>query len=131
MTFEIGAAQGWNKPIFAIVPDPEATRLSAALRRIESFTTGRVQDLIRAIKRIVGQVTDDDRALLTRLFAEMGMTLDQLADDSEPDGQSSPNVSRKGQVRPSPEERLLSELLRLRKQGRLRRNRSQPTTPST
>ena len=129
MTFEVGAAQGWNKPILAITPDPRRTSLLAALRGTELFPIGRVQDLIVEIERIVEQVTDDDRTFLSRLFTETGLTLDELADDSDRLEELAKRF-KKGRHKAVSEDRLYSELLRLRKQGRLRRNRSQPTTLS-
>jgi hypothetical protein len=129
MAFEVGAAQGWNKPIFAIVTDPVATRLSPALHGIDLYTTGRVQDVIRAIKQSVEQLTDDDRTFLSQLYSGIGMSLDDLA--LEPWGlRDLVKRFKEGRGKVLSGERLLSELFRLRKQGRLRRHSSLPSTPS-
>src|SRR3954468_14285010 len=53
MGIEIGATRAWNKPIYAIVTDPSLTRLPVALTGIDLFTTGRVSDVIKAIKSSV------------------------------------------------------------------------------
>jgi hypothetical protein len=128
-TLEVGAAQGWNKPIFAVVTDPVSTRLPTALRGTDLFTIGRIQDVINAIKRSAEQITEDDRAFLSQQYAEMGISLDQLTDDSDR-LEDLVKRFRKGRGKIVPGERLLSELFRLRKQGRLRRRRSLPSTPS-
>jgi hypothetical protein len=58
MLIEIGATRAWNKPIYAIVTDPSLTRLPVALTGIELFTTGRVPDVIKAIKSSVQPLTE-------------------------------------------------------------------------
>jgi hypothetical protein len=129
MLFEVGAAQGWNKPIFAVVTDPVSTRLPAALRGTELFTIGRIQDVINAIKRIAEQITDEDRAFLSQQYARMGISLDQLTDDPER-LEDLVKKFRRRRGKAIPAERLLSELFRLRKQGRLGGQYALPGTPS-
>jgi metal-dependent amidase/aminoacylase/carboxypeptidase family protein len=51
MTFEIGAAQAWNKPIYAVVSDPTTTAgLPTFLKRAPLYTVGRLQEVAGAIK---------------------------------------------------------------------------------
>lgn len=127
MGIEIGAARAWNKPIYAVVTDPSSARLPAALTGIPLYTVGRVPDVIRAIQSGVQQLTNEDLALLIELYAEMGVSADQLA--LHP-GELEGLVKRFGHRshKAVPGERLLSELLRLRKQGKLLKN--QPARPA-
>jgi len=122
MAIEIGAARAWNKPIYAVVTDPSSVRLPAALTGIRLYTVGRLQDVIRAIVSSIQQLTDEDRALLIRLHADSGTTADQLA--LEP-GRLGGLVKKfeHGSGKSVTGERLLSELLRLRKQGKLLKHR--------
>jgi hypothetical protein len=123
MLLEIGAAWAWNKPIYAILTDPSSTRLPPAMTGIDLFTTGRVPDVIRAIELSAHPLTDEDRSYLARIYAEMGTSVDQLTLDPRR-RQELVKTFKKGRGKTVAEERLLSELLRLRKQGKLVRNPS-------
>src|SRR4051794_36075585 len=118
MAIEIGAARAWNKPIYAVVTDPSTTRLPPALAGIQLYTTGKLQDVVQAIKQGVQPLSEVDRAYLTSLYSQMAVPVDQLALDPRQleNLMKRFNRSRKKNVSG---ERLLSELLRLRKQGKL------------
>lgn len=128
MGIEIGAARAWNKPIYALVTEPSFTRLPAALSGIHLYTTGRLQDVIREITSSVQQLTDEDRDFLIRIHAETGTSVDQLALHPK---QLHALVTKfkRGRGKTIGGERLLSELLRLRKQGKLVKSR--PTVRSS
>jgi hypothetical protein len=123
MAIEIGAARAWNKHIYVIVTDPSSTRLPQALSGIDLYTTGRIQDIIRAVKSSVQPLADEDRAFLARLYSEMGVSVDQLTLDPRR-RQDLVKAFQRGRGKIVSEERLLSELLRLRKQGKLVKNRA-------
>jgi hypothetical protein len=122
MSIEIGAAKAWSKPIFAIAAEP-STRLPIALSGIQLYSLDRIDDVISAIKVSGQQLTDGDRQLLAELYSESETSVDQLA--LEPRGL---NKIVKGFQDASGKriggEQLLSELLRMRKQGGLRRTRA-------
>jgi len=122
MSIEIGAAKAWSKPIFAITAEP-STRLPIALSGIQLYSIDRIDDVISAIKVSGQQLTDGDRRLLAELYSESESSVDQLA--LEPRGL---NKIVKGFQDASGKqiggEQLLSELLRMRKQGGLRRTRT-------
>jgi hypothetical protein len=133
MGIEIGAARAWNKPIYALVTDPSFTRIPAALSGIHLYTTGRLQDVIQEIRSSVQQLTDEDRDFLMRIHAETGISVDQLA--LQPARlQDLVKKFDMGRGKTIAGERLLSELLRLRKQGKLVKNgstgRSRPNSES-
>ncbi len=50
MSIELGAAWGWNKPIFGIVTDPSSTRRLPGLAGIHLYTSGRI-DAVRSFPR--------------------------------------------------------------------------------
>ena len=79
MTIEIGAAQAWDKPISAVVTDPSSTRLPTWLTGIPLYTTGRLEDVIKAIKLSINELTEEDRIRLAKIFANIGMSVDELA----------------------------------------------------
>ena len=125
MSVEIGAAKAWSKPIFAVTAEPSSTRLPIALAGVPLYSMGRIEDVISAIKTSAQQMTDDDRLALADVYANSDVTVDQLAlkpgslDTLVKGYQAATGKTASG-------ERLLSELLRMRKQGRLRRIRPAP-----
>ncbi len=113
----------WNKPIYALVTEPSFTRLPTALSGISLYTTGRLQDVIQAVRASVQQLTDEDRDFLIRVYAESDMPVDQLA--MQPARlQDLVKKFSSGRGKVIGGERLLSELLQLRKQGKLVKRRS-------
>ena len=127
MAIEIGAARAWNKPIYAIVTDPASNRLIPALTGILLYTYGRIQDVIKAIRASVEEFSEDDRVILGELYSRMGTSVDQLIlDPKQRDTLVKKFAKKSGRIVEG--ERLLSELLRLRKQGELARKRSADRT---
>jgi hypothetical protein len=123
MAIEIGAARAWNKPIFAIVIDPSSTRLPRALSDIRLFTPGRIQDVIEAIDLSSRELSDEDRAFLIKLYPRMNVSVDQLILNPGQLGDLVKKFNR-GRHKDVSGERLLSELLRMRKQGKLMKKTS-------
>jgi hypothetical protein len=122
MAIELGAARAWNKPIFGVVADPTFTDVPPGLSGIHLYTSGRVEDVIRAIKSSGKELSEDDRSLLASLYTEIGVSVDQLALDPR---HLEELVKRFGAAtgKTVPGERLLAELLRMRKQGKLTKGR--------
>jgi hypothetical protein len=118
MAIEVGAARAWNKPIFAVVTDPSSTQIPPALSGIQLYTIGRLQEVIDAARSSGQQLSDEDRVHLAALYAELGIAVDQFAINA---GALEGLVDRfrrdRGKIVSG--ERLMSELLRLRKQGKL------------
>ncbi len=127
MAIELGAAWAWNKPVFAIATDPAFTRLPPGLSGIQLYTPGRIEDIIRIIKKSSQELSEGDRALLAKRYTKLGVSVDQLA--LEP-GQLGELVNgfNADTGKAVPGERLLSELLRMRKQGKLTRGRTPDRT---
>jgi hypothetical protein len=125
MSIELGAARAWNKPIHVIVSDPASTRLPDALVGSRLYTAGRLDDVITSIRSSLGQWSETDRSHLVTLYAQSANSVDQLA--MQP-GRLSELTDRFNHDRQKSfsSERLLSELMRLRKQGRLARSRPKP-----
>jgi hypothetical protein len=68
-------------------------------------------------------LTDEDRSYLTELYADMGVSVDQLILNPRQLGELVKKYNR-SRGKDLAGERLLSELLRMRKQGKLVKNRS-------
>lgn len=122
MAVEIGAARAWNKPIYAIVTDSTARYEGAALKGVVLYPKGRVADVIRLIQESSHQFTEEDRSLLARLYSEAAVSVDQLLLSPAKLEKLVKRFSRASGKRVDGE-RLLSELLRMRKQKKLVRHR--------
>jgi hypothetical protein len=119
---EFGAAWGWDKPIYAITADSSTTRLPDYLSRVPLFPIGRLDEVIRAVELIGRQLDDEDRAVLVELYGKIGMPLDVLSLELEQLRTLAREFNRTRRKKLS-DDRLLSELFRLRKQGKLPRPR--------
>jgi hypothetical protein len=124
MWIEIGATQAWNKPIFVIGTDPSTVRLPPALKGLPLYSPGRTEEVVRAIKQRGQQLSDEDRSLLARAYGEIPESVDDLVFDPNPlDALVEQFRSRSGKAVSA--ESLLSELLRMRKQGILTTKRGE------
>lgn len=121
MAIELGAARAWNKPIFAVATDLSSARAPAGLADLRFYSPGRIDDVISAIVASRKELSDEDRVVLARLYSEAGVSVDRLALDLNQLG-SLARQFRSLTGKTVSGERLLSELLRLRKQGKLLRD---------
>ncbi|HET6879706.1 MAG TPA: TIR domain-containing protein, partial [Pirellulales bacterium] len=118
--FELGAAQSWNKPVFALMTDASG-KPPAALSRAAVYSPASIDEVVKAIQAIGEPLSDKDRCLLIDIYGRMKMPLDKLvlepryADQLVRQFKSRSHRSISG-------ERLLSELLRMRKRGILKRH---------
>lgn len=118
MAIEVGAARAWNKPIFGLVTDPSLTQLPAGLTGVPLYPTARIEDVIQAIKVTGQELSDEDRSMLAAIYTDLGVSVDELALVPGELGKLVQRfTARAGKMVAG--ERLLSELLRMRKQGRL------------
>lgn len=122
MAIELGAARAWNKPIYAVVTDPSVRYTGLALKGVPLYTAGRLADVIRVIKAGIQQFSEEDSLILARIYADAKTTVDQLALDSRQLAQLANGFARASGKRVDGD-RLLSELLRMRKQKKLVRRR--------
>lgn len=121
MAVEIGAARAWNKPLFGVLTDPTQKPKPISLEGMHFYTASRIEDVITAIKLSREAFSDDDRAVLANLYANSHVNVDQLALDPINLQRLVKRFARStGKIVSG--EQLLSELLRLRKQGKLSRH---------
>jgi hypothetical protein len=126
MWMEIGAAQAWNKPIFGVIGDPAIPHLPPLPSDVKIYALSRIDEIIGAIKQTARQMTDHDRSLLAELYAEAGATVDQLIRDPQLLERLAGRFNKRA-GKTVAEERLHSELLRMRKEGTLKkRPRARP-----
>lgn len=121
MLIEIGAVRAWNKPILGVLTDA-SFRPSAGLSEILFFVPARIDELINTVKAADRNISESDSSTLAEVYEAIGASVDELILD--------PALRRRlvrqftGVAKKTvTEERLLSELLRMRKQGKLKRSR--------
>jgi len=117
---EIGAASAWNKPVFILINGPSSTRLPPALSRYPVYPLGRLEEVIRAIRSGFEPLSDDQRAVLAEVYRIHGTPAEQLSQSPGELREVTSTFNRRTGKSYSGE-RLLSELLRMRKQGQLPR----------
>ncbi len=119
---ELGAAMAWHKPIYVVRAGNGTAKPPAYLERFPAFPLSRIEDVVTSIKRSLRTLSDEERETLCEVYAEMGVSADQLLSDPA----SLEDLAQKFNSRSNTSyagERLIQELLRLRKSGKLPRLR--------
>ena len=117
---ELGAATAWNKPIFVLMNGPASTRLPEALENYQVYPRNRLDEVLTQIRRNLEPITDDERQVLTDTYRDHGIPADRLIQSPRELQQLVETFNRKTKTQLSGT-RLLSELLRMRKQAKLPR----------
>ena len=117
---EIGAASAWNKPIYLLLAGPPSTRLPDALKPYRAYPRNRLDEVIQRIRTEFEPLTERDRKVLTDLYKDFNVSADQLGQSAKSLRDLTTQFNRKTNKHLSGE-RVLSELLRLRKRGALPR----------
>jgi hypothetical protein len=120
---EIGAAWAWKKPVYVISTDETNLRPPLALSHVRVFPPSRIDDLIYAFKQDNQPLSDDDRAALLAAYKDLNIPTDQLVQQPAALENLAARFGR-GRRRRIAGERLVQELIRLRKKGRLPRIRA-------
>jgi len=115
---ELGAATAWNKPIFVLLNGPASTRLPEALKSYQVFPRNRLDEVLTHIRRNLQPITDEERGLLTKVYRDLRVPADRLG-QSPRDLQELVTTFNSKAGKHFSGTRLLSELLRMRKQSRL------------
>ena len=117
---ELGAATAWNKPIFVLLNGPASTRLPKALQNFRVYPRSRLDEVLTQIRRNLEPITDDERQVLKETYRDLSIPADRLGQSPRELQQlvNTFNAKTKKQLSGT---RLLSELLRMRKQAKLPR----------
>lgn len=118
MAFELGAAKGWNKPIYGVTTQASLRNLPAALNNIQVFPRSRVEEVPELIARNLEPLSEDEIDRLITAYFQVGVPSDQLAVQPKHLMKLVKLFNRSGD-RQIAGEQLLSFLLRLRKSRRL------------
>jgi TIR domain len=120
---EIGAAAAWNKPVFLVINGPSSTKLPPALSAYPVFPLGRLDEVIRAIRSGFDPLTDSERNVLADIYRELNTPADQLSQSPKALRELTGAFNKQTSKQFSGE-RLMWELLRMRKSGKLPRLRT-------
>jgi len=120
MGVEIGAAQAWAKPIYAVVTDPASVRLPSSLVGVRVFAAGGIEDIILDIVRSADTLSEEDRHMLSEVYVKNGTSVDRFALDHQQLRRVTERFNKKA-GKNIPGERLLWEMLTMRKRGVLPR----------
>jgi hypothetical protein len=111
---EIGAASAWQKPIYILTEGKGEYHVPFYFSRFEVFTTSEIGKVVQLISKGLNPLSDEERLALVEAYSKLGVPTDRLF--REPG--SIERLKNESGVRISGE-RIMQELLRLRKQGKL------------
>jgi len=118
LTFELGAAKAWNKPIYAVSAFSSHQNLPVLLRNIEILPISRAEEIADSISSTTQPLTQEDIQNLFICYSESGLSVDQLL--TQPKQLSRlVNLFNKKCSKHMSGEQVMCHLLRLRKQGSL------------
>ncbi len=117
---ELGAASAWSKPVFLLINGPSSTKLPAALSAYPVYPLSRLEDVIRAIQSGFDPLTTEEREILIEIYLNLRTSMDQISQSPRVLRELTMNFNKSTHKQYSGE-RLLSELLRMRKRGELPR----------
>lgn len=117
---EIGAASAWQIPVYILVEADGEYNLPMPFSKYETFTSSEIGKVVDLILRDRKPLSDEDRQALTKAYVDLRIPTDRLL--MEPGSiEQLRNILRKESGLRISGERMMQELIRLRKRGRLPR----------
>jgi hypothetical protein len=119
LSFEIGAAMTWQKPVYVLYQGDRPTGLPKYAEQFGMFPASELDKLVRLVAREKG-FSDEERHALQQAYTAVGVPADRLLVDLAKLDELEKNFKK---ISPShfSAEQLLREILRLRKQRKLPR----------
>jgi len=120
VSVEIGAATAWHKPIYIITVGKDKHQLPHYFSNYKIFKISEIEEIIKLILRSLKPLNNDERNALIEAYQQLGLPTDQLL-------RHPPSIDRLYQILLNKldiklsNERIMQELLRLRKGGKLPR----------
>lgn len=122
MAVEVGAFKAWCKPIYVVQAAKGQIRLPVYFADCPIYPLSRLDDVVAAIKRDLASLTAEDCDALAEIYADHAIPVDQLLSNPIEIEQLAEEFHLRCGKKVAGE-RLIQELLRLRKSGRLSRIR--------
>lgn len=111
---EIGAASAWQKPIYILTEGEGKFNVPLYFSKFEVFKTSEIGKVVQLISKSLSPLSDEERLALVKAYSKLRVPTDKLF--MEPG--SIERLKDESGVKISGE-RIMQELLRLRKQGKL------------
>ena len=118
MSFELGAAKAWNKPIFAVASQHALTPLPTALHGVEVYPISRVGEIAESIAKSTAPLSEHDKKVLVETYVDIGLPVDQLVVQPRKFADFVKRFNKRSE-RQLAGEQIMSSLLRSRKHGLL------------
>lgn len=118
IAIELGAAIAWGKAIYLFLDGIGPAELPPALLPYRSIPVSKLGETIKEIERSIEPITPEQADALAELYAVVGVPTDQLASRPAALDQLSKRFNQRTGASYS-QERVLQELIRLRKRGGL------------
>jgi hypothetical protein len=122
VAFELGAASAWNKPVFVLLHGISSNEVPTLLKGTKVRPLSAVDEVVAAVQKSIAPFSDEEFLILLNLYQKAGIPTDQLALEPITLGEITRSFNKAAGSNRTPE-RLLQELLRRRKQGKLPRLR--------
>ncbi len=120
--FEIGGAQAREKPIFFLYSDVPASEIPPHLRKYHLRPFAELDEMVAEVKRVTVPLPDSESKTLSKLYAEYGVPFKDLEIEDGHLGELTRKFNQATGADFTPE-RIIQELFRLRKEGKLPRVR--------
>ncbi|MHC4396668.1 MAG: hypothetical protein ACYS1A_13535 [Planctomycetota bacterium] len=115
---EIGAASAWQKPVYILTETKGKYHVPIYLSKCEVFKSSEIQKVVKLISKGLKPLSDEEKEVLAKAYAKLGVPTDRLL--REPASvERLRNVLWKESSLKISGERIMQELLRLRKRARL------------
>lgn len=118
ISFALGAAKAWNKPIYAVSDVSTHAVVPATLRNHEIFPVSRLSEVALSIVRSSNPLSAAEIELLGNLYQKRGVSADQLLSHPQHLGKLADDFNAASGRQMAGEE-LMRHFLRLRKRGLL------------
>jgi hypothetical protein len=125
VVLELGAALGWGKSIVVLTQGLEPTAIPGPLARLRPRPITEIRSVLDQISAGIHPLTGPQAEALGQSYTALGVSTDQLATDPVALDRLTRRFNRATSVEFSAE-RVLQELIRLRKMGRLPRLKRAP-----
>jgi len=117
---ELGAAMAWHKSIFVVQTVNGKTRPPDYLQEFPVYPLSRLDDVVQSVRGSLKPLSERERDILRAVYADLRIPTDRLLRDPTAIEALASEFNRRSTA-PVSGERLVQELIRLRKAGLLPR----------
>lgn len=122
VAIEIGAAAAWQKPIYILTERKVRQDVAVDISMYEVFSISQIDEVVDLISRSLSPLNENQKDALKRAYQELGLPTDQLLMEPASIDRLNKMILKQSKLKLSGE-RIMQELLRLRKKGKLPRVR--------